>query len=189
MISSVCKVFCALMLIHTLMISPLPASDEEHEARCSGSHKTAHLSQEDLLIQSGSKFINFLTLIGDGETPITEDGLLDLFTPSCIKIVNGQTICRSLVEHHEQLLGVRATLGKWSLNPLRVCPSVQTSACAVHFEWRGNNNRVDDVGSHVVMAILDVDFQGRIQTILEVFSPVLHPNTKVLAFSSAPQEK
>jgi hypothetical protein len=39
------------------------------------------------------------------------------------------------------------------------------------------------------MAILDVDFQGRIQTILEVFSPVLHPNTKVLAFSSAPQEK
>lgn len=134
MISSLFKANFFLSLITIFLFSPLLASDEQLETNASLLHKGHVLSQEDFLIQAGTKFVNYLTLIGKNMTPITEEGLLDLFTPSCAKIVNGQTLCRSVAEHHEQLLDVRESLGQWAVERLRVCPSPSTSACAVHFQ-------------------------------------------------------
>ena len=150
----------SLLTVFFSLLTPLRATEHELEADSPIPSQRPVPLQEDLLIQAGNKFMNFLTLIGYGKTPITEEGLLDLFTSSCIKIVNMQTICHSPAEHHEQLLHVRATLGKWSLEPLRVYPSVQTNTCTVHFLWCGNNGRPDDAPPHVVMAVLDIDVRG-----------------------------
>ncbi|MBX9977384.1 MAG: hypothetical protein K2X98_03970 [Alphaproteobacteria bacterium] len=113
----------------------------------------------------GERFVTHLKSVGQSDTPVTQEDIDQLFSPSCQKVVNGSTILSTSSDLPAQLTRARDTAGKWTIDHLFTIASTVDKACALQIMWQG-----EKMTKHTTMVTLFINDDQKITRILEVFS-------------------
>lgn len=133
----------------------------------------------DHLIRTASEYLNFVHDVGSVHSVQPDDPRIELLFSEHLTKIDNRTI---LFENSRQSLlpqmrgfkkeyDPEATEAAWAVDIANalIIPSVETNTVVIHFEWKHMN-----VGIGTTTVILQCNYKGQIETIIDVWAPVLN---------------